>query len=156
MYKLLLQLLLLLHQGKFGFRWPSGLNSLLLLLLVVENQTGDEIAAQAEQLAQAEEAIRQADLLVDVRDPDEYRNSHIPGAINISRGLLEFKFTNDPSLENRDLNIVLYCKTSGRAALSAKALKEMGYRNVQSIEGGFDAWQAAGKATAQPELPAFE
>ncbi|MBI41920.1 rhodanese-like domain-containing protein [Marinobacter lutaoensis] len=125
-------------------------------------KTAHDLVAEAKQhiqeipLAQAEEAIRQADLLVDVRDPDEYRNSHIPGAINISRGLLEFKFTNDPSLENRDLNIVLYCKTSGRAALSAKALKEMGYRNVQSIEGGFDAWQAAGKATAQPELPAFE
>lgn len=107
-------------------------------------------------LDQAEEAIKKADLLLDVRDPDEYRTAHIPGATNISRGMLEFKFSNDPALENRDLNIVCYCKTSGRAALSAKALKEMGYTHVQSIEGGFDAWQDAGKATAKPELPSFE
>lgn len=105
---------------------------------------------------QADEAIKQADLLLDVRDADEYRQSHIPGAVNISRGLLEFKFSNDPGLENRDMKIVLYCKTSGRAALSAQALKEMGYRNVQSISGGFDAWQEAGKDTVKPELPEFE
>ncbi|HAC26230.1 MAG TPA: sulfurtransferase, partial [Marinobacter hydrocarbonoclasticus] len=54
------------------------------------------------------------------------------------------------------MKIVLYCKTSGRAALSAKALKEMGYMNVQSIEGGFDAWLEAGKEVAQPDLPKFE
>lgn len=125
-------------------------------------KTAQDLVAEARQhiqeipLEQAEEAIRQADLLVDVRDPDEYRVSHIPGAVNISRGLLEFKFSNDPTLENRDLNIVVYCKTSGRAALSARALQEMGYRNVRSIAGGFDAWQEAGKPVAQPELPAFE
>jgi len=105
---------------------------------------------------QAEDAIKQADLVLDVRDADEYRNGHIPGAVNISRGMLEFKFSNDPTLENRDMKIVLYCKTSGRAALSAKALKEMGYRNVQSIAGGFDGWQAEGRATTKPELPEFE
>lgn len=105
---------------------------------------------------QAEAAIKDADLLLDVRDADEYRTSHIPGAVNISRGMLEFKFSNDPSLENRDMDIVLYCKTSGRAALSAKALKDMGYRNVQSIAGGFDAWQEAGKDVAKPKLPEFE
>lgn len=125
-------------------------------------KTAQDLVAEARQhiqeipLEQAEEAIRQADLLVDVRDPDEYRVSHIPAAVNISRGLLEFKFSNDPTLENRDLNIIVYCKTSGRAALSARALQEMGYRNVQSIAGGFDAWQEAGKPVAQPELPAFE
>lgn len=107
-------------------------------------------------LDQADEAIKAADLLLDVRDADEYRNGHIPGAVNISRGLLEFKFTNDPTLESRDLNIVLYCKTSGRAALSAKALKDMGYHHVQSIAGGFDAWEQAGKPVAKPELPSFE
>ena len=107
-------------------------------------------------LEQADDAIKDADLLLDVRDADEYRTGHIPGAINISRGLLEFKFSNDPALENRDMKIVCYCKTSGRAALSAQALKEMGYMHVQSIAGGFDAWQEAGKPVVQPDLPSFE
>lgn len=107
-------------------------------------------------LTEADAAIKNADLLLDVRDADEYRNSHIPGAVNVSRGLLEFKFTNDPAFENRQMNIVLYCKNSGRSALSAKALKEMGYLHVQSIEGGFDAWVEAGKDIAKPDLPTFD
>lgn len=107
-------------------------------------------------LTEADAAIKNADLLLDVRDADEYRNSHIPGAVNVSRGLLEFKFTNDPAFENRQMNIVLYCKNSGRSALSAKALKEMGYLHVQSIEGGFDAWVEAGKDIARPDLPMFD
>lgn len=125
-------------------------------------KTAHDLVAEAKQdihelpLEQADDAIRKADMLVDVRDPDEYRAGHIPGAVNISRGMLEFKFTNDPALENRDLNIVCYCKTSGRAALGAKALKEMGYLHVSSIAGGFDAWQAAGKDVVQPGMPSFE
>lgn len=107
-------------------------------------------------LNEAGAAIQAADLLVDVRDGDEYRHSHIPQATNISRGLLEFKFSNDPELANRDMKIVVYCKNSGRAALSAKALQDMGYLYVQSIEGGFDAWQEAGKPVAKPELPSFD
>jgi rhodanese-related sulfurtransferase len=101
-------------------------------------------------------AIRDADLLVDVREADEYAAGHLPGAVHISRGMLEFKFSSNPALQPRDLKIVLYCKTSGRAALSAAALHEMGYLNVQSIAGGFDAWVAAGQPVAKPEAPSFE
>lgn len=125
-------------------------------------KTAHDLVTQAKQhihevpLDQADEEIRKSDMLIDVRDPDEYRTGHIPGAVNISRGMLEFKFSNDPALESRDLNIVCYCKTSGRAALSAKALQEMGYLQVTSIAGGFDAWQEAGKEVAKPELPSFE
>jgi rhodanese-related sulfurtransferase len=61
-----------------------------------------------------------------------------------------------PELAARDLNIVLYCKTSGRAALAAVQLHAMGYLKVSSIAGGFDAWIAAGKPTAKPALPTFE
>lgn len=104
----------------------------------------------------AEEAIRRADLLVDVREADEYHAGHIAGAINIPRGLLEFKFSNDEALTARDLNIVLYCKNSGRAALSAQSLKVMGYLHVQSISGGIEAWQAAGKPVVTPSLPTFD
>ncbi|SDS32596.1 rhodanese-like domain-containing protein [Pseudomonas oryzae] len=104
----------------------------------------------------ADAAIRDADLLLDVREADEYHAGHVPGAVNIPRGLLEFKFSATPELSSRDLKIVLYCKTSGRAALAACALHDMGYLDVQSIAGGFDAWSAAGKAVVTPSLPAFE
>lgn len=104
----------------------------------------------------AEQAIRHADVLLDVREADEFHSGHIPGAVNIPRGLLEFRFSATPELASRDLNIVLYCKTSGRAALAACALQDMGYLNVQSIAGGFDAWSAAGKAQITPSLPTFD
>ena len=117
-----------------------------------------EAKAQIHEVAleDAEAAIRAADLLLDVREADEFHAGHIPGALNIPRGVLEFKLSNDPALCARELNIVLYCKTSGRAALAACSLQAMGYRQVQSLAGGFDAWSAAGKAQVAVNLPNFE
>lgn len=107
-------------------------------------------------LAEADAAIRAAAVLLDVREVDEFHAGHIAGAINIPRGLLEFKLSADPELCSRDLNILLYCKTSGRAALAACTLQAMGYRQVQSLAGGLDAWLAAGKAQVTVSLPSFE
>jgi rhodanese-related sulfurtransferase len=107
-------------------------------------------------LPNAEQAIADADVLIDVREADEYASGHLPGAIHASRGMLEFKMSSTPALTARDLKIVLYCKTSGRAALAACALQDMGYLNVRSIAGGFDAWTAAGKKIVKPTLPTFE
>jgi rhodanese-related sulfurtransferase len=107
-------------------------------------------------VADAAQAIQDSDVLLDVREADEYASGHIPGAVHISRGLLEFKLSNAPELASRDLKIVLYCKTSGRAALAAKALNDMGYLNVESIAGGFDAWVAAGNPIAKPQALEFE
>jgi len=115
-----------------------------------------KVRVQEIQVADAEQAIRDADVLVDVREADEFAAGHLAGAVHISRGMLEFKFSANPALQARDLNILLYCKTSGRAALAAAALHDMGYLNVRSISGGFDAWAAAGKPVAKPETPSFE
>lgn len=107
-------------------------------------------------LPQADAAIRAADLLIDVREADEFSAAHIPGAVHIPRGLLEFRLSNDPHLANRDLRLVLYCKNSGRSALAADALREVGYRQVLSLAGGIDAWQAAGRDVLAPSLPEFD
>lgn len=104
----------------------------------------------------AEKALLDADVVIDVREADEFQTGHLAGALHIPRGILEFKMSNSPELTARDLNIVLYCKTSGRAALAALSLKEMGYLKVTSIAGGFDAWQAAGLPVINPVLPTFE
>lgn len=105
--------------------------------------------------AEAAAAVREADVLIDVREESEFAAGHIPGAIHASRGMLEFKLSSNPALQARDLKVVLYCKTSGRAALAAVAMHEMGYLNVRSIAGGFDAWVAAGQPVARPEQPNF-
>ncbi|RUO23104.1 sulfurtransferase [Aliidiomarina iranensis] len=99
--------------------------------------------------------IQKSDVLIDVREPDEFRAGHIAGAVNIPRGMLEFKLSGMPELQDRDKRVVVYCKTSGRGALAAVALKEMGYLQVHSISGGLDAWIEAGKPTVKPDLPEF-
>lgn len=114
-------------------------------LVAAARQSIEEIAP-----AEAERVVRDADLIVDVREADEFYQGHVPGAVNIPRGLLEFKFSATPEFDARDLNILLYCKTSGRAALAAKSLADMGYLRVRSIAGGYDAWVEAGKPIAHP------
>ena len=100
--------------------------------------------------------IALSDVLIDVREAEEFQTGHLPGAIHMSRGMLEFKLAANPQFQSRDLKITLYCKTSGRAALCAQSLKEMGYFNVSSIAGGFDAWQAAGFHVDKPAPTSFE
>lgn len=100
--------------------------------------------------------IALSDVLIDVREAEEFQTGHLPGAIHMSRGMLEFKLAANPQFQSRDLKIMLYCKTSGRAALCAQSLKEMGYSNVSSIAGGFDAWQAAGFHVDKPAPTSFE
>lgn len=107
-------------------------------------------------LAEAEQALRDADAVIDVREESEYAAGHLPGAIHLSRGMLEFKLSGMPALSARDIQVVVYCKTSGRAALAARAMQDMGYLNVRSIAGGYDAWVAAGKPVVKPATPSFE
>lgn len=104
----------------------------------------------------AQADLLSADVIIDVREADEYASGHLAGAINLPRGLLEFKLSGNPALEPRDLNVVLYCKTSGRAALAAASMQSMGYLNVVSIAGGMDAWLAAGKPVVKPAPTQFE
>jgi sulfur-carrier protein adenylyltransferase/sulfurtransferase len=81
-------------------------------------------------------------VLVDVRDPDEYRDGHIEPAANISRGFLEFRIgtvASDPQTP-----LVLYCQTGLRSMLAARQLKELGYENVVNLQGGFQRWAQSG------------
>jgi molybdopterin/thiamine biosynthesis adenylyltransferase/rhodanese-related sulfurtransferase len=81
-------------------------------------------------------------VVIDVRDPDEYRDGHIEAATNISRGFLEFRVgtaVTDPSTP-----VVLYCQTGLRSVLAAKALKELGYQNVINLQGGYQKWAQSG------------
>ena len=125
-------------------------------------KTAHDLVAQAKaatheiSVHDAAKAILEADVLLDVREADEFAAGHLPGAIHTSRGLLEFKLSASPEMSNRDLRVVLYCKTSGRAALAAQVMHEMGYHQVSSIAGGYDAWVAAGQAVVKPQTPAFD
>jgi len=86
--------------------------------------------------------------VVDVREPAEYIAGHVPGAVNIPRGVLEFEidghpavnFVKDPALAHRELPIVVYCRSGGRSALAAEALKRLGFVEPLSLAGGFNGW----------------
>lgn len=89
-------------------------------------------------------------MLIDVREPDEYAQGHLPGAISIPRGLLEFRISGEPALQHEDRTVILYCKTGGRAALAALVLRRMGFGRVVSVTGGYEGWVAVGLPVEQP------
>lgn len=101
-------------------------------------------------VAQAEAACRQADIIIDVREPAEYDAGHLKGAVSVPRGVLEFKIADLPAVSGSDTSIMLYCQSSGRSALAAQSLAELGYKQVLSITGGYEAWVEAGKPTVMP------
>ncbi len=77
-------------------------------------------------------------VLIDVREPNEFEQGIIEGALTIPRGLLELKIENICPDRNRP--IYLYCAAGVRSALAGAALAQMGYRNVYSLAGGVGAW----------------
>ena len=99
--------------------------------------------------ADAAEKIRSGDVLVlDVRDPSEVQQSgSIKGAVNVSRGMLEFRADPDSPYHNpvfqKNKTILLHCASGGRSALAGKTLQEMGYTAVFNI-GGFKDLAEAG------------
>ena len=101
--------------------------------------------------AQARDMIAQGNtLIVDVRDALEVEKSgKIAGAVNVSRGLLEFFADPDSPSHNKSFaknkNVIVYCGSGGRAALSGKVLKDMGYERVYNL-GGFKDWAESGGA----------
>jgi sulfur-carrier protein adenylyltransferase/sulfurtransferase len=80
--------------------------------------------------------------VIDVRDPDEYRDGHLEVATNISRGFLEFRVGTAVTDPKRP--VVLYCQTGLRSMLAAKALKDLGYSNVTNLQGGYQRWVQSG------------
>src|SRR5438445_11288182 len=79
---------------------------------------------------------------IDVRDPDEYRDGHIEGATNISRGFLEFRI--GAAVTDPKTPMVVYCQTGLRSVLAAKALRDLGYTTVVNLKGGFQKWAQSG------------
>jgi rhodanese-related sulfurtransferase len=81
-------------------------------------------------------------VLLDVRDPNEYSAGHLPGAINVSRGTLEFNVWDKVS--DKNAKIYVYCKTAGRSALATKTLNDLGYKNAVLMDAQFEDWIKAG------------
>jgi len=101
--------------------------------------------------AQARDMISKGNtLVVDVRDaPEVEKSGKIAGAVNVSRGMLEFRADPESPYHDknfsRDKTLILYCASGGRSALSGKVLKDLGYTEVYNV-GGFKDWAESGGA----------
>jgi rhodanese-related sulfurtransferase len=99
--------------------------------------------------AQARDMIAQGNtLVIDVRDaPEVEKSGKVAGAVNVSRGMLEFRADSESPYHDKnfakDKNVIVYCASGGRSALSGKVLKDFGYERVYNL-GSFKDWTDAG------------
>jgi rhodanese-related sulfurtransferase len=86
-------------------------------------------------------------LLVDVREDNEWANGHLPEAVHMGRGIIERDI--ETRVPDTSTKMVLYCGGGFRSALVADNLQKMGYTRVESMDGGWKGWLAAGLPTAK-------
>jgi rhodanese-related sulfurtransferase len=115
----------------------------------------DLVAAAKQTITEIDAARAQTMLgsipLIDVREPEEYAGGCLPGAVNIPRGVLEFRIDGHPQIQGRrDGEVILYCQSGGRSALAAEALAKLGFTRVVSLAGGYKGWSDAGLPTHIP------
>jgi rhodanese-related sulfurtransferase len=92
-------------------------------------------------------------LLIDVRQENEFVDGFVPGAVNVPRGLIEFriwKLVGFPDKTRMDAKMTLYCATGGRCALATKSLQDLGFTNVTSVDMRFEDWVKSGYPVAKP------
>jgi rhodanese-related sulfurtransferase len=108
--------------------------------------------------AEARDMIAKGNVLVvDVRDaPEVEKSGKVAGAVNVSRGMLEFRADPDSPYHDKnfakDKTVILYCASGGRSALSGKTLKDLGYSKVYNV-GAFKDWAESGGAVEKPTEP---
>lgn len=99
---------------------------------------------------EAGEAVAAGALLVDIRSEDQRRRDGvIPGAVHHPRNVLEWRMdpesgSSDERVGGLDRQVIVCCDEGYQSSLAAVALQELGYRNATDLDGGFQAWRAAG------------
>ena len=87
--------------------------------------------------------------IVDVREPNEFSGGHVPSAINIPRGVIEFKIWQKvgyPDKTNMEQKMYLYCKAGSRCALATKSLRDLGFTEAYRTDIKLKEWVKAGNA----------
>jgi rhodanese-related sulfurtransferase len=86
-------------------------------------------------------------VLVDTREDSEWANGYLPGAVHLSKGIIERDI--ERTVPDSGTKVILYCGGGFRSALTADNLQKMGYTNVESMDGGWKGWNEAGLPTAR-------
>lgn len=109
--------------------------------------TAELVAAAKQQITEISPADTRNELssgvILDVREPSEVTAGKLPGAINIPRGVLEFKLAELPPIPT-GAKLIVYCQSGGRSALATEILLKLGYHQAVSMAGGFKAWSELG------------
>ena len=109
----------------------------------------EQVKAEIDEISTSDAAARgDGPLFLDVREPDEWDEGHVPGAIHVPRGNLESRV--ERLLPDRARPIVVYCASGARSAFAAKTLEELGYEDVASMAGGYTDWKRNGFPTQLP------
>src|SRR6478735_8848616 len=87
-------------------------------------------------------------VFLDVREPDEFEQGAIPGAVFIPRGHLEAQV--ESRIPHRDTPVVVFCAGGVRSAFATKTLEDLGYTDVVSMSGGFNQWKDQGREWKAP------
>lgn len=121
--------------------------SVLLFISSCKQKEGTQTVANSitvEDLSTANNTIQ----LLDVRTPEEYEEGYIMNAVNIN--FFDEDFVNQVSSRfDKNKPIYLYCKVGGRSGKASKKLKEVGFKNIYDLEGGFDKWKSSSKPVTQ-------
>src|SRR5204863_854905 len=122
------------------------------------------MASGAELLRQIKEQINEVDprevhdivnngydaFVVDVREQHEFDEGRLPGAVHVPRGHLETRIEN--AVKDKHARVILYCQSGNRSAFAADTLqRQLGYTNVESMNGGITLWKDRGFEVEQPQ-----
>ena len=88
--------------------------------------------------------------VIDVREASEWEQGHLPGAVHISKSYVEQQV--EAAAPDRDAEVILYCAGGVRSLFAAQTLEQLGYTNVASMSGGFQAWKSAGLPWEAPVI----
>ncbi len=114
------------------------------LLQQVKSEIDEVDATRAAELL----AQEPAPVLLDVRELQEWKEGHIPGAVHIPRGSLESQV--EQALPDPQRPVIVYCAGGSRSAFAAKTLGELGFETVFSLAGGYTDWKRNGFPTVLP------
>src|SRR5688500_16369172 len=96
------------------------------------------------------EALPDGTTVIDVREASEWEQGHLPNALHISKSYVEQQI--EGAVPDRDAPVVLYCAGGVRSLFAAQTLEQLGYTNVASMSGGFQAWKSAGLPWEAPVI----
>jgi rhodanese-related sulfurtransferase len=120
---------------------PNHSEGFLHLVNDAKKRIKEEDYRETKKRLDAGEKIR----VVDTREDSEWARGHIPGAIHLSKGIIERDI--EKTIPDKNATIVLYCGGGFRSALAADNLQKMGYSNVISMDGGWRGWTESGFPT---------